>query len=619
MTYKVEIRKRDGKISTEAPAGANLLQILRDSGISVETPCGGKGTCGKCSVRVSGISGAATGDEKALLGDTKLAGGYRLACCCAINSDTVVYADDSVNEAAIITDGVHRDVEVSPLVGKKYIKLDPPDLADQTPDFARLLAASGLTTGPNILPLLKRLPSLLRDSGYRVTVVETGGRLLWAEPGDTTGSLYGAAFDIGTTTVAAYLYDLRNGELKAVNSMLNPQRKYGADILSRINHTKQSEKNLIEMKELITGCINELLRRLAEEAGISCEDIYHVVFSGNTAMLHFLNGLDASALAVSPFIPVTCMQMQMSAAEGGIAINGNGLLTDIPCVSAYIGADTVAAVLSSGMYEQDDVSLLVDIGTNGEIVLGGREWLMACSTAAGPAFEGAGLRCGMGGVAGAIGSFSGGPDYGYTVIGNKAPSGICGSGIIDVIAVLLDEGIIDETGRFVSDSGEDKIQTEIKGRLTDIDGMKAFIIAAADDSGTGEPIVITQKDIREIQNAKAAIAAGIDTLLHSSGIGYDQIDKVYLAGGFGSSIHIGSAARIGLLPESLAGKVTAIGNASGAGAAECLLSGSMLKLTESIAKKIRYVELSASTYFTEKFVDNMFFIYNKTHWNKEDF
>ncbi len=606
MTYKVEIRRKDGILSVAAQEDDNLLQILRNNGISLDTPCGGKGTCGKCSVRVRGISGDPSVNERRLLGSSRLDMGYRLACSYTITSDIVVYTDDDINEAAIIIAGVHRDISIEPLTGKKYIELVPPDIENQTPDMERLLAASDLETGCDILSLLRQLPTLLRASDYKVTVVEADGKLISIEPGNTTDSLYGAAFDIGTTTVAAYLYDLRDGALKAVGSMLNPQRKYGADIISRINHTKQSNENLIEMKELITVCINELLKKLANNAGISSEDIYQALFSGNTTMLHFLNGLDASALAVSPFVPVTCRGLQLSAAESGIAINSNGLVTDIPCVSAYIGADTVAAVLSSGMYEREGVSLLVDIGTNGEIVLGGSEWLMACSTAAGPAFEGAGIRCGMGGVTGAIDSFATGPDFKYTVIGNSAPRGICGSGIIDAIAVLLDEEIIDETGRLAGDD-EDSLPSGVVKRLVNIDSMKAFIVAADNDSIAGGPIVVTQKDIREIQNAKAAIAAGIDTLLHSAGVGYDRINKVYLAGGFGSSIHISSAARIGLLPGSLADRVEAIGNASGSGASECLLSRSMLKATEAIAKKIRYVELSASAYFTEKYVDNMLF------------
>ncbi len=607
MTYRVEIHKKDGILITSANEGENLLNILRNNGVSLETPCGGKGTCGKCGVRVNGISSAPSENEKTLLGESKLDKGYRLACSCTINSDTVVYTGEKENKASIVTAGVHRDVGLEPLVKKKYVEPDPPDIDDQKPDMERVLAVAGLISVFDESSLLKQLPSLLRSSEFKLTVAEADGRLISIEPGNTTGKLYGAAFDIGTTTVAAYLYDLNKGSLIAVGSMLNPQRKYGADIISRINYTKQSSDNQAEMRELITGCINELLKMLSDSAGIRCEDIYAAVFAGNTTMLHFLNEFDASGLAAAPFVPVTCKQLQFRASDSGIAINSNGIATDISCVSAYIGADTVAAVLSSGMYEQEGVSLLVDIGTNGEIVLGGKEWLMACSTAAGPAFEGAGIRHGMGGVSGAVDSFMAGPDYKFTVIGQSTPVGICGSGIIDVVAVLLDDRIIDETGRLADKAAEDSLSVETWNRLADINGIRSFILVPQKESGLDEPIVITQKDIRELQNAKAAIAAGIDTLVKESGIGYDDIRKVYIAGGFGSSIHISSAARIGLLPMMLSNRVETIGNASGSGAAECLLSRSMLKASEDIARKIRYVELSASAYFTEKYVDNMLF------------
>ncbi len=607
MTYTVEIHKRDEITIAQAQEGDNLLQTLINNGVHIDAPCGGKGTCGKCSVRVSGIKDEASDAERELLGTIKLARGYRLACRCMITTDIAAYIDDKVNEATIITTGVHRDIEINPLVRKIYIELSPPDLENQVADLERVLTASKLVAAYNVSSFLGSLPFVLREAEYKITAVEAEGKLVTIEAHNTTGSLYGAAFDIGTTTVAAYLYDLSKGSMKAVESMLNPQQRYGADVISRINYTKQSPENMIEMRQLITNCINELLGKLSESVGISGDEIYAAVFSGNTAMLHFLNGLDASALAVSPFIPVTCGLLQLQASNSNIAINSNGLLTDIPCVSAYIGADTVAAVLSSGMYEHDEISLLVDIGTNGEIVLGGKEWLMSCSAAAGPAFEGAGIRYGMGGVAGAIDSFLPGPDYIYTVIGNKEPTGICGSGIIDAIAALLIDGVIDETGRLVSETDASSLSAEAQKRLTNIDGMRSFMLVAEGESGLDEPIMVTQKDIREIQNAKAAIAAGIDTLVKYSGIEYDQIKRIYLAGGFGSSLHITSAAKIGLLPQALVDRVEAIGNASGSGAAECLLSRSMLKASEDIAKKMRYVELSASAYFTEKYVDNMIF------------
>jgi len=556
-------------------------------------------------------------NERMLLGE-RLKKGFRLACSFRIGSDVCIYIDSSGEQAVIMTDGTRRQVALDPLVRKKYIELPLPSLEDQRPDMERVLELSGLpgmSAGTSIsnlpgieteLELLKGLPALLRSSGYRVTTVGTGGKLLSVEAGDTTPRLYGAAFDIGTTTVAAYLYDLNNGKLLGVASMMNPQRKFGADVISRIDYARTSGQAAEELRSLITECVNELTGRLADDAGINVKDIYAAVFSGNTTMLHLLAGFDASGIAVSPFIPATCRTVRLGAKELGIDINGSGHAILLPCVSAYIGADTVSAVLASGMYERDGFSLLVDIGTNGEIVLGGKDGLTACSAAAGPAFEGANIRFGMGGVAGAVDSFAI-QGFRYTVIGNIAARGICGSGIVDAAAALLDAGAIDETGAIADDGEAAGLPQEIRKRFTATDGMRSFILVPAEETCIGEPITITQKDIREIQNAKAAIAAGIETLISEAGISHDDIDKVFLAGGFGSSIHVRSAARIGLLPPQLTDRVAAVGNASGSGASECLLSQEMLRIAEEIAGKVRYIELSSSAVFTEKYIDNMMF------------
>jgi uncharacterized 2Fe-2S/4Fe-4S cluster protein (DUF4445 family) len=477
---------------------------------------------------------------------------------------------------------------------------------------------------------------LLRQSSriFNITAVLADGRLAALEPGDTTNKMYGMAVDIGTTTVAAYLYDLVSGRHVSTGSMLNPQRKYGADVISRIDHTIRTENGRAELQSLITECIGGLAAEMAASAGIGKDDIYAAVFAGNTTMLHLLLGLDPASIATAPFIPVTTGLTLLPAKALGLSFNRCATAAVFPGVSAYIGGDIVASILSSGMYEEEGISLLVDIGTNGEIVLGGREWLLACSTAAGPAFEGANIKNGIGGVTGAIDSVGPAPDFAYSVIGNAKPAGICGSGIVDVIAALLDAGLLDETGR-MADDDEAAAAGDAAKRLIDVEGSRTFILSngvvqadgtaetggvvqadgtvqtgkTARDGAAGpdEPIVITQRDVREIQNAKAAIAAGIDTLIREAGISQEDIGRVYLAGGFGSSLHIGTAVRIGLLPKALENRIEAIGNASGAGAAEGLLSVASLRTAEVLARRVRYVELSASAYFTEKYVENMLF------------
>lgn len=613
MRYKVKIHEPGIVRTISAEEGANLLKLLREQGVSVNTPCGGSGTCGKCAVKVTGHMAEPSGSEVRLLGEQKLGMGFRLACSNYIFSDIDVYITDSEGEASIVTGGRIRDIEREPVVRKQYVELTPPSLDDQTPCLERALAAldGGHTHDRAFeggLAVLKDISGILKDSDYKVTLVSIGGRLAAAEKGDTSARLCGMAFDIGTTTIAAYLYDLNTGRRLAVGSKLNPQRRYGADVISRINYTMMSEENRLEMHNTIRGCIDGLAGEIAMKAETALCDIYAAVFTGNTTMQHFLMDLDASGLAVSPFIPVTTELQYFMASELGLGINEHAIAAVFPGVSAYVGGDTVAAILSSGIYEADELTLLVDIGTNGEIVLGNREWLIACSTAAGPAFEGANIRNGVGGITGAIDCIGPGPDFNFTTIGGAKPVGICGSGIIDAAARLLDAGLIDETGRLADgDELELPERERLSQRLIELDGTRSFIVVSDDAGGSGGEIAITQRDIREIQNAKAAIAAGIDTLLKHSGKSCADVAKVFLAGGFGSSIHIDSAMRIGLLPKAFQNRVEAIGNASGAGAAEGLLSEKMLKLAASIRRGVKYIELSASAYFTQRYVDNMLF------------
>jgi len=626
MQYTIKLHIKNTEKTITAEEGDDLFRLLQNSGIAMNTPCAGKGTCGKCVVRVEGDLKAPSDREKSLIGGGMLEKGYRLACYTRVSSDLDVYPEGDIREASIITAGKMRSIPLEPAVQKRFIELELPSLEDQRPDLERVLEAlsSDTVTGadetgkvpsnipdivedisrstmPCSLDMIKELPGILKASGYKITAVLVNGGLAAVEPGDTSDRIYGMAVDIGTTTVAAYLYDLASGKRVSTGSMLNPQRKYGADVISRIDHTIRTENGRAELRSLITECIGGLATEMADRVGINKADIYTAVFAGNTTMQHLLLGLDAAGIATAPFIPVTTRPVWLSSKELGLSFNRYGTAAVFPGVSAYIGGDIVASILSSGIYEADDISLLVDIGTNGEIVLGGREWLLACSTAAGPAFEGANIKNGMGGVAGAIDSVSHAPDFIYSVIGNTKPAGICGSGIVDAIAAMLDAELLDETGR-IPDADEAAAAGEISQRLVSLDGSRAFVIC-----GGPEPIIITQRDVREIQNAKAAIAAGIETLIREAGISPDDIRKVYLAGGFGSSLHIDTAVRIGLLPKTLENRIEAIGNASGAGAAEGLLSAASLRIAENLSRKVRYIELSASAYFTEKYVENMLF------------
>lgn len=607
MEYTVKVY-RNGRMDTvQAAAGANLLEFLREIHMQPDSPCGGNGSCGKCKVRVGGLNTPPSEREKQLLGRNALDKGMRLACCNIVDADIEIHAEEWDAVPSIITEGRRRSIRLASSVSKEYVELKAPSLDDQVSDLERLLAFTGGTLDSQYTDIMHELPYLLRSSGFKATMVFTEGRLTAVEPGNTEARLFGAAFDIGTTTIAAYLYDLKNGACLDVISMLNPQVRFGADVLTRIEYTMSSKSAMDKMHKTIIDCVNHIMKQFAEKNGISGTEIYSAVFAGNTTMMHFLMNLYAGNMAVSPFIPVSTRMHCMSAGAFGLEINRKGLITILPGVSAYIGSDTVAAVLSSGMYENADISLLVDIGTNGEIVLGSRDWLLACSTAAGPAFEGANIRNGVAGVSGAIDTVKLLPELHITTLGDKKPVGICGSGIVDAIAQLLEAGLLDETGRLADADELRGLGLQYGDRLVDIGGMKAFRLLQGMDESTDDCIAITQKDVRELQNAKAAIAAGIRTLVKRAGIAWKDIGRVYLAGGFGSRINIDSALKIGLLPEELSDRIESIGNAAGSGAVEALLSSDMLKAASRIKSQIEYVELSASKEFVEEYVECMLF------------
>ena len=601
--YNVKVHI-DGKTKTyQAEEGVNLLRFLRDNSISISSPCGGKGKCGKCRVRVKGIKSGISDNERNLLGSGAIEQGYRLACSNRIDSDLDIYLDEVTAKANIIASGKSRVVGLNPSMVKKYVEINPPSLEDQVSDLERVEASFNI---PAAFPIgvIRTLPALLRESGFKVTALVYDNKLAALESGDTSSRIFGVAVDIGTTTLAAYLYDILSGKRLGTASALNPQKVFGADVLSRIDYTIKDLQNAREMHKCIIEGINGLIRELSQNCHVNSGEIYQAVFVGNTTMMHFLLNLPAGNIAVSPFIPVTTGLRTCSAQELGININKHGFAVVYPCVSGYIGADTVAAVLSSGMYETEDISLLIDIGTNGEIVLGGNNRLYACSTAAGPAFEGANIRHGIGGITGAIDKVYFDNGLQYTTIGSREPVGICGSGVVDAIAVMLEHGIIDETGRILDYDECADVPTELIERLTELDGMKAFRLAGRNND---EDIVITQKDIRELQNAKAAIAAGISTLVKKAGAAPDDIRKVFLAGGFGNYINVDSAVKIGLIPAELRDRVEPVGNAAGEGAAEGLLSGDMIRMAVEISRGIEYIELSASAEFVDEYISNMFF------------
>lgn len=613
---EVTIHHRNKKEVISVPDNMILLEALRMYGYDVPSPCGGKGTCGKCRVKLLQPLFPHTSEEKKHLSAEEMRKGIHLSCMTRVSKDLELSLVSDEADAFILTEANEAVVSGSPVYQKRLYHLPVPGLQDQKPDLERILTAykGDMASVPPALPfqhqafpheVLQKLPEILREKDFQVTLLDLCGQPSGVEAGNTEGTLYGVAIDIGTTTLAAYLYDLNRRERLNVASMINPQKKYGDDVISRIDYQVKSQSHAREIAGLIRTALNELIERLAQSRGLKSTDIYLVTVAANTTMIHLLLQLPAIYLAKAPFIPATVSMLSLTPEQLDLTMNPQGRVLILPGVSAYVGSDTVAAVLSAGMHRREEVTLLVDIGTNGEVVLGSRDFLYACSTAAGPAFEGANISCGTGGVEGAISEVSVGPEGNIHMrtIGDKAPIGICGSGLIDAIACMLDIGILEDTGR-ISDQDELDVRTKkFADRLIEVNGQPAFLLQDAQD----HRLYITQKDVREVQNAKAAIMAGITVLIREAGLTPDNIQKVYLAGGFGSFMRIRSAITVGLLPRQLENRIHVIGNAAGAGAIQTLLSREELLMAGNVASKIKYLEISSRPDFVNEYTSNMIF------------
>ena len=569
----------------EAAQGTTLHSLLPALGYRLAAPCGGGSRCGKCRVVIANAPAPTASDLRSISKEDLLAG-VRLACATAPLEGMDIQLEQTGYRAAhIATEGHSVQYPFHPQVVTKAARLTEPGLDDQRADLDRLaeaLAMDGLTASPDVL---KELPGALRRCGWEVTAALRGHAVIGLNP----ERLYGAAVDIGTTTLAAYLVDLTTGEEVAVTSALNPQKAWGDDVITRADHAKAG--GLEALQAAVASEIDGMIGRLCHTAGVDRSSIAHVVVAGNTVMMHLFAGVSPEHIAQAPFTPAFTSAMELPAAALGLHLHPNAAVTMLPCVSGYVGADTVAGLLAAGMNEQFEPSLLIDIGTNGEIALAAAGKLFACSTAAGPAFEGAHIRCGMGGVAGAINTAVVEDGIRFTTIGGEPARGICGSGLLDLVAGLLDAGVIDETGRLERDNAPGWVSFDEEGIVIDsVSGVK-----------------LTARDIREVQLAKAAVAAGIDVLLAEAGIGVEDVKTIYLAGGFGSYLDKRSAGQIGLIPLALADKAVAIGNSSGAGAKAALLSTEAMEEAKRLAKAIRYIELSARQDFQQAFIEKMLF------------
>ena len=579
----------------EARPGMSIMDAIRFNDLKLDAPCGGNGTCKKCKVMVT--------DEK---GTREV-----LACMTKITGDITVDISRKDEGHRILMGGITRDVAPTPAVKVYTLEIPKPSTADLRDSWRRLtdtLSAAAAVPADYFRPNLRvisKLYNTLEENKYRVDAVVCADEIL--DVVSVGAPVLGLAYDIGTTTVACYFVDMRSGEQIAQSSLLNPQTTYGGDVIMRVKYCV--ENGVDGPTGDIRKALNQLAAKCAASAKQKMKNIYLITVVGNTCMHHLFLGISPASLAYAPYTPAAAEPMQLTASEFGFAVNPSAKLYMLPNIAGFVGADTVGAALAASMDEKKEITLLIDIGTNGEMVLGTEKRLIACSTAAGPAFEGALITCGMRGAEGAIDHVSlKDGKFAYSVIGGGKPIGICGSGLIDLMSELVRTGLVESAGRLLP---PDEIDTEEGKSLADYiieyEGQRAFLLADGDASGTGEALVFTQKDIREVQLAKGAMAAGIQMMCQRLGIVTDDIKTVMIAGAFGSYMSPASACGIGLIPPELEEEVMAIGNAAGQGAKLCVLSIDEYKRAADISKKIEYLELAADPAFQDVFVDELEF------------
>ncbi len=591
--------------------GQTVLDVAQQLDVSITAPCGGRGRCGRCRVIVPNGCQEPTQAEHDLLTGEELRNGVRLACEAILIADAqvIVPSDSRTVDSKILSEDTGRHFELSPNVAGRRLKLPEPSLADQRSDAERVADGLGVPVAELDIDhvALAEMPVVLRDNAFEITAIMVGEKLAAVRAPDCEPCCLGAAVDIGSTTVVVYLVDLCTGERLATVSDLNPQARHGHDLISRIEYVERVPRGLEDMRRLIVDLINRLLGEAVDQVRARRRDIYEVTVVGNTCMHHLFLGLDPRNLARSPYIPVTTQPMTLSAEEAGLAINRAGSVYCLPVIAGFVGADTVGVLLVSRMTERDKPTLAIDIGTNGEVMLWSGERLLVTSCAAGPAFEGGeisnGVRAGNGAIE-RIWLRNG--TIAYATIGGGRPNGICGSGIFDIMAALLDSGAADSAGRLADDEAARGLPEDIAARLRGEGSKREFVLVPGSDNGSGE-IVFTQKDVREVQLAKGAVRAAVELLCSEAGIETDQLDQVLLAGAFGNYIDRRSALRMGLLPEVPLERIQGVGNAAGAGALAALISTAERRYAAELAGRAEHVELMANPRFQMVFADSMLF------------
>jgi uncharacterized 2Fe-2S/4Fe-4S cluster protein (DUF4445 family) len=609
VRYKVTLLP-DGR-QTFIEEDETLLEAVRKAEIYIHSICGGEGTCGKCKLVVR--KGKYKMKPTSHITEEEAKEGYVLACQTYPEADLEIEIplESRIEGVSAVEDVVLKsELKVSPetcepLSRKVSLKLPAPTLQDNISDFDRLLRdlkRAGYEKVEVELRPLKVLGEALRENEFEITVLlgwhVEEFRVIGLEGGGGSSSNFGVAVDVGTTTVVAQLVDLEGCRTLGTKATYNKQARYGEDVITRMIYAEKG--GLQELQQAVIKDINDLISALCGETGVGKDEITAVVCAGNTTMTHLLLGVNPKYIRKEPYIPTFSFPPPIKAREIGVEISNEGLLYCLPSVASFIGGDITAGVLSSGMVNQESLSMLIDMGTNGEIVFGSSEFLVCCSCSAGPAFEGGGIRFGMRASRGAIQRVEISPDFEVKVstVGNGRPRGICGSGMIDCLAEFLRTGIINKAGKF-----NEGVKTE---RLRKGDEGLEFVLVWGEESAVGRDIVLTQADIDNLIRSKAAVYAGAKILLDKIGFEFENIERFYVAGGFGNYLNIEKAVTIGLLPDLPRDRFEYIGNSSLAGARLCLLSETAFREAMGIADRMTYIELSVDNAFYDQFVAELF-------------
>ena len=622
--YKVLFQPHNREIQVDD--GENILRSAMEAGVHINASCGGEGVCGKCRVVVE--QGSVEGGVTEKLSQEDVEKGYRIACKTLVKGDLVVrIPTESTVDASSLNkhSSARRTAHIKyidfnelkekglfvPPVEKKYVELPHPDKEDNLPDVTRLIDFMNQELEEHqlqiTLPAIRKMPDILRESDFKITVTlerpvrEKGKtRIINVQPGDTSGRNYAVAMDIGTTTVYGQLVDLATGEVLSQYGFFNGQISYGEDVISRIIYSEKPG-GLEKLNEVVINTINNVIIKITEKAGIDPEDVSAITFAGNTTMTQFMLRITSRYIRRAPYVPASTLYPPIRAADLGIKIHNNVTALVYPQISSYVGGDIVAGVMGSGMYLSEKLTLYIDIGTNAEIVVGNKDWMLCAACSAGPAFEGGGIKFGIRASKGAIEDFSidnESCEPMVVTIGNVRPKGICGSGLITMIAEMLEAGIINNNGKF-----NQQIDTP---RIRKVDDVYEYVIAWKDETQIDRDVVLTEIDIDNLVRAKGAIYSGFNTLLEKVGLVIGDIEHVILAGGFGSYIDLEKAMTIGLLPEVDHKLVTYVGNGSLMGAKMSSLTNRIRRDVVDVIKKMTNVELSEEPSFMDNYVAALF-------------